>query len=274
MDATLKAEIEKLVRPKIEQVIEKAKAEAKSKSKDFVETCPDTEWINSIIDLKNKLTKQLNNLYEMVESVADAMEIPQEIVDKVPVAITIAEIGIAIAESIPSTSYTPVVNAPITKVKVAIAVIDLILDIAGPVITSINFILNIILEKLKMVLDLLGMLDLLIGIFLQFLGDCAEENGGDGVFLSKITTQEKLNEELLKATQEQSNQLSSVVTNVNGFKMDVISEANTNTFKRRRAVARNSQGVIMLKGEWSYSSNDQILIDELVYIIKRDKQKA
>ena len=274
MDATLKAEIEKLVRPKIEQVIEKAKAEAKSKSKDFVETCPDTEWINSIIDLKNKLTKQLNNLYEMVESVADALEIPQEIVDKVPVAITIAEIGIAIAESIPSTSYTPVVNAPITKVKVAIAVIDLILDIAGPVITSINFILNIILEKLKMVLDLLGMLDLLIGIFLQFLGDCAEENGGDGVFLSKITTQEKLNEELLKATQEQSNQLSSVVTNVNGFKMDVISEANTNTFKRRRAVARNSQGVIMLKGEWSYSSNDQILINDLIFYIKQNKLKA
>ena len=274
MDATLKAEIEKLVRPKIEQVIEKAKAEAKSKAKDFVETCPDTEWINKIVDLKNKLTKELNNLYEIVESVADALEIPQKVIDTVPPIISIAEIGIAIAESIPSTSYTPVVSAPITKVKVVIAAIDLILDIAGPIITNINFILNFILEKLKMVLDLLGMLDLLIGIFLQFLGDCAEKNGGDGVFLSKITTQEKLNEELLKATQEQSNQLSPVVTNVNGFKMDVISEANTTTFKRRRAVARNSQGIVMLKGDWSYSSNDQILIDELVYYIKQNKLKA
>jgi len=274
MDATLKSEIEKLVRPKIEQVIEKAKAEAKSKAKDFVETCPDTEWINKIVDLKNKLTKELNNLYEIVESVADALEIPQKVIDTVPPIISIAEIGIAIAESIPSTSYTPVVSAPITKVKVVIAAIDLILDIAGPIITNINFILNFILEKLKMVLDLLGMLDLLIGIFLQFLGDCAEKNGGDGVFLSKITTQEKLNEELLKATQEQSNQLSPVVTNVNGFKMDVISEANTTTFKRRRAVARNSQGIVMLKGDWSYSSNDQILIDELVYYIKQNKLKA
>ena len=44
--------------------------------------------------------------------------------------------------------------------------------------------------------------------------------------------------------------------------------------KRRMAVARNSQGIIMLKGEPSYSSNDQILIDELVYYIQQNDLKA
>ena len=44
--------------------------------------------------------------------------------------------------------------------------------------------------------------------------------------------------------------------------------------KRRRAIARNSQGVIMLQGEPSFSSNDQILIDELVYYIQQNDLKA
>ena len=44
--------------------------------------------------------------------------------------------------------------------------------------------------------------------------------------------------------------------------------------KRRRAVARNAQGVIMLQGEPSYSSNDQLLIDELVFYIQQNDLKA
>ena len=272
MDATLKAEIEKLVRPKIEQVIGGLKSDLEGKAKS---SCPDTDWINNIIDFKNKITKELNNLYEKIESVADALEIPQKIVDEAPPYITIAKIGVAIAESIPSTSYTPVVSAPITKVKAAIAVIELILDVAGPIITNINFVLAMVLEKLKMVLDLLGMVDILIGMFLGFLGECIDENNqGDKRTKLKVEVQEKLNNELLKMTQEQAQQLSPVVTEVNGFKMGVITEPTSNSVSRRRAVARNTQGVIMLKGVWSYSSNDQILIDELSYVIKRDKLKA
>ena len=52
-------------------------------------------------------------------------------------------------------------------------------------------------------------------------------------------------------------------------------EGDTNEeLKRRRAVARNSQGIIMLQGEPSYSSNDQILIDELVFYIQQNDLKA
>ena len=58
--------------------------------------------------------------------------------------------------------------------------------------------------------------------------------------------------------------------------MDVIAvDGETdNELKQRRAVARNAQGVIMLQGEPSYSSNDQILIDELVFYIQQNDLKA
>ena len=43
---------------------------------------------------------------------------------------------------------------------------------------------------------------------------------------------------------------------------------------RRQAIAKNTQGIIMLKGDPSFSSNDQILIDELVFYIKQNDLKA
>ena len=122
------------------------------------------------------------------------------------------------------------------------------------------FQLDFLLIDFNRVLDMLNILDKLIQ-------GCAEELGLD---------EEELNNTLLTSTQTQSQQLSPVVTNVNGFEMSAITvEGDTNIgLKQRRAVARNSQGVIMLKGELSYSSNDQILIDELVFYIQQNDLKA
>jgi hypothetical protein len=86
--------------------------------------------------------------------------------------------------------------------------------------------------------------------------------------------QERISLELTALTVQQSVQLSPVVTNVNGFEMGVETENSPNTLKRRRALARNKQGVVMLKGEWSFSSIDQILIDELVFYIQQNDLKA
>ena len=88
--------------------------------------------------------------------------------------------------------------------------------------------------------------------------------------------QELISNELLLATQQQSNQGSPIVTNVNGFEMDVITVDNVEIEgeKRRQAVAKNKAGIIMLRGEASFSSNDQILIDELVFYIQQNDLKA
>ena len=56
--------------------------------------------------------------------------------------------------------------------------------------------------------------------------------------------------------------------------MGVETEKTTSTLKRKRAIARNKQGIIMLKGEFSYSSIDQILIDELSFYIQTNNLKA
>ena len=45
-------------------------------------------------------------------------------------------------------------------------------------------------------------------------------------------------------------------------------------YYRRYATATNSQGVVILKGEPSFSAADQILIDELSFYIVQKKLKA
>ena len=96
----------------------------------------------------------------------------------------------------------------------------------------------------------------------------------DGNEVPGIAVQSQVSQELLDSTIQQSNQLSPVVTNVNGFEMGVETEITDKPLKRRRATAKNTEGVIVLLGEYSYSSNDQILIDELVFYIQQNNLKA
>ena len=56
--------------------------------------------------------------------------------------------------------------------------------------------------------------------------------------------------------------------------MDIEVENTNNKLKRKRAIARNGAGVVMLKGDYSFSSIDQILIDQLVFYIQQNDLKA
>jgi len=56
--------------------------------------------------------------------------------------------------------------------------------------------------------------------------------------------------------------------------MSVETETTDKPLKRRRATATNKQNVVMLRGEWSFSSIDQILIDELVFYIEQNNLKT
>ena len=87
--------------------------------------------------------------------------------------------------------------------------------------------------------------------------------------------QEELSQGLLDLKEQIALQDDSpVITIVNGFTMDVEVEKTSNPLKRKRAIAKNTNGVIALKGEWSFSSVDQILIDELVFYIQVNDLKA
>jgi hypothetical protein len=86
----------------------------------------------------------------------------------------------------------------------------------------------------------------------------------------------EINAGLLALQKQDEEQGSPLIANVNGFTMsvEVVEKSNIDEYYQRQAVAKNSQGIIILKGDPSFSTIDQILIDELVFYIEQNNLKA
>jgi len=85
-----------------------------------------------------------------------------------------------------------------------------------------------------------------------------------------------INAELLALSEQATEQGEPQVKIVNGFDMsvEVVDKAQVGELPRRQAIAKNSKGIIVLRGEPSFSAEDQILIDELSFYIQINNLKA
>jgi hypothetical protein len=235
--------------------------------------CPSNqEELKKAIEKLNKITKSLNDLFNSLNTIKDGISFLNQ-------AITIADVVFqtlsAIILAFPAIPFAPDItklftskipnNPKVGENKSIQEVIAIVLAKAKIITLSTQLILEVLLNLLQQVLSGMAILD-------QILQKCANEMGANNL----LEAQEKITSDLLEATGEQALQGNPVVTNINGFEMGVIPvEGTTNDqLLRRKAIARNKAGVIMLQGEPSFSSNDQILIDELIFYIKQNDLKA
>jgi len=237
--------------------IDKLAAKGQTKISDLQNqtTCPTQAELTKIISRKNKLIKQLNNLLKVINSTEKFINLNKKFIDTISTTIS----GLNIASLGLPSSIPPGIGIPVGIINTSGDIINLLKDkIKGEQGKIDNLISPLILLKsvITQALQYLNILDSLI----QYCYPDAD--------------QEQISTELTALTQQQSQQLSPVVLNVNGFTMGVETEITNNTLKRRRATATNKQGVVMLKGELSFSSIDQILIDELVFYIQQNDLKA
>jgi hypothetical protein len=204
-------------------------------------SCPTQEELDNLIQQKNNLVKQLNNSLKIIDTTTKIVGITQGIITVLQITLTISDL-------------TP---PPINPIPLGISK-QLDKTIAKLSSTNVGLlsILIILRQTLIQSIQLLNFLD-------QLIEKCYPE-----------ANQDQISKELTLLTQQQTQQLNPIIINVNGFEMGVETEITEKSLKRRRAIARNKQGVIMLKGEWSFSSIDQILIDELVFYIQQNDLKA
>ena len=104
-------------------------------------------------------------------------------------------------------------------------------------------------------------------------GTGGDGTGGDGSGGLQMT---EINSELLALGTQSQSQGNPIVTNVNGFEISVVvdEDSKAGELYRRQAIAKNSTGITILKGESSFSAEDQILIDELAFYIVQNNLKA
>ena len=241
---------------KVKEKLEQVKANKGKLTEDIIQqiTCPTSDTLDQIITTQNKLVTKINNTFTQVNKTNESIQISND--------------GIQSTDA----TYQALKNVPIpTSIggipidgRVILAVQDIKNLLNGNIgrlsqgNSALASILGILTNTLSQVLDFLTFLDLVN----QY---CSQS--------SLDTVQQNLLDENRKYLQQQS--ISPVTPiELNGFNFGVETENTTSDLKRKRAVAKNKQGVILLRGEYSFSSTDQILIDELVFYIQNNDLKA
>ena len=240
-------------------------------------TCPTPEELNELIRRRNRIVRQLNQMYATivintalaaaflilskslkgVRLSLDALPLPQAIGGPGPV-------GLVFALPYSFTAKLQQINDELEKLEEQFdgmnraTLVSLVILIAG---TATCVLLLQGIDNLSQ--------------------ECAEESGNndgnnDGNNNSNTIELELINQELLDLSQEQEEDGNPVIRNINGFIMAVVTDDNNpvGSLKRRYAIAKNTRGVVQLKGEPSFSASDQILIDELVFYIQQNDLKA
>ena len=232
-------------------------------------TCPPRAKLIRQIRKRNNIVKQLNNLFKIIDAATKAIgialgllkifQIIINIFKRLPIPSTIGTPPGPAGGVILSASYGKIIriNEKFDNLK---GKLKLFAKIGGIVLTA----LILLRALLTQALALLKIADEKTQQCMEELGDVNE-------------TQIAISADLVALSNQQAEEdRSPVVTNVNGFTMGVITDPKfkVGTLDRRRAVAKDNKGVIVLRGEPSFSATDQILIDELAFYITSNNLKA
>ena len=236
---------------KAEELIQQQRPVIEEYIKDL--PCPTSDVTEQLINTKNKLYTKLTQTTKILDSTSKALGITTGILGAM-------NITIKLIKNTPAPTAVGGVGIPISTIN---KIQETIKNMEGTVgkLSSISAgtltVVVIVNTSLSLLLKYLSLVDMIIQ-------HCAPDTP---------QTQEQFNE-LLNETSKLVQQDQPTPTSVNGFTFNVEMEVTEKPLKRRRAVAKNRNNVIMLKGEWSFSSIDQILIDELIFYIQQNDLKA
>lgn len=236
---------------------------------DFNSTsCPSPEDLKKIIRKRNKVVRILNFIYKFVDALVKVTGIVLTLVQIFKLVKNVV-VNLPIPQAIgtpPAKDFGGLISAqPMSatlKSADTISQFEIFIKKYEGLTIMVLSILTVLRAVLKMAIDLLRGLDGLISI-------CAQE-----YLDQEEVTLEEINAELLASLEEGEEEVQ-LDPFINGFEISVIEiEKEIGSLKRRQAIARNKSGIILLKGEPSFSASDQILIDELKFYITQNNLKA
>lgn len=214
--------------------------------------CPAPEEVIKAKNRRNKIVRQLNQMYKLVNTALI-------IVGLLGGLAAVIKIAAGVIRAIPlPTSVPPGVGFPTSIILNFQKLIDNLLKVAEKTFTlslGISSALLVLSSLLLQALKLLKLLD-------QQLLRCSEN----------IEDLEDL-DFAIEDDEEEDTQVNNLV---NGFTLAVVvdNKSQVGSLQRRYATATNPQGVVVLKGEPSFSASEQILIDELAFYIRSNNLKA
>jgi sulfur carrier protein ThiS len=215
--------------------------------------CPSKNTILTLTEKRNKLARQINNMYSTVRTLNTT-------VLGVNTTITAIQAGITFIQTIPypATGVPPLGLPPLTTGT--IETIGLVVDGLSRQLERAQIAVNILTLSLASFGILLGTILSLLNVLDRLLQKCSQEEN--------IPFEQINNEINLLANQSQEIAQTQDNLTYKGFKLELkLDEENRSQYPRRFAQALNRQGVPVLKTESSFASNPQVLLDQLRFII-------
>lgn len=218
--------------------------------------CPTTSQLKRAAKKRNSIVKQLNQIYIMV-------------IVNVGLAILFNYLAIqlrGIRGQITSLSFPvsvpPGLGVPQSLLSMLQNVKDILQNLAAEnKKLNIQLIIALIFFVAAMII-----LSMILKTVDSLIFECAQE---EDIEL------EELNPAIQNLAKEEED---NVITpnKVAGFTIEIV-ELDKNSvgkYKRRQAVGKNDQGVILVRGDESFSSSDSVLINELIFYIRSNDLKA
>lgn len=227
----------------------------------YTSKCPDKSKYSSIIKKRNNLVKGLNILYKSVDSILKALTVFTGLLE-----------GFKVIKSILLNLPIPIVIGTPPGPQGGVIYSKTMGDINKNT-QNLNKIESLIKEYENLSIPILVSLMLLksaLGRILSMV-QILDKNIENCIESSDLTP---LDIELLEILKEEIKE-NNIINEYNGFIFEIgVEEKNDIKIQRKFAIAKNKQGVTLLKGEPSYSSDEKILIDELIFYIKNNGLKA
>ena len=232
--------------------------------------CPDPEKIRAAIRLRNKLVRDLNRTYKIVRTVSKILKVTNALLIGLKIGLTILQT----LSAVPTTPFTPFGLKAFYSglMEKGFKISDKALERAGIAVTALSILATTIGVVLGAIIDLLNKLDFM-------LQSCSEEENEDGTF--KIPFVE-INNELNTYIDSSTGNVEDIIdplTNkplpYKGFSFEIKQDTSQDfQYPKRYAIARNIQGIQVLRSESSFASSPEILIQELKFVIDRDNLRA
>lgn len=212
--------------------------------------------LNTTVDLIEKLSKPLDTLVPLVNSLSTSNQRLNNIKTKSQLIIPFLPTS---PPGAPSPSQAALVSLGIVE--------NLLKDYLSPAITTTKNGITTLQTALDYVNNILKNLINIFKSIDQYLNNCGA--------VSESTPLTSLNSYLQQLEQQQNMVNTAPINQVyRGFVLEVKEEQFSPTVNRRKAVALNPQGIVLLQTPLSFTSIPEVLIQQLKLIIDSNNLKA
>ena len=226
-----------------------------------IDTCPPRNVLETLTLLRNRIVDQLNTIVFNIERIGTSITGITSFLNIIKNTISTVEIASIItsaaAKFLPTTPGAIPAALNDAQTFIRQATFDSLgnskLAKSQSVISSSSMVLSIISGFILQALSLIDVIDIL-------LKKCSPD-----LTLNPVSDEVKNISLLQLNAQNTQND-----TTYKGFVIEIITVPYTPTVNRFQAVGKNKYGIIMIRGNLSFTSNNQTLINELKLIIDRD----